>query len=92
MFKRIYICRNLKLLDEVQRLVAAMQNTYDSEKSITDAVSLGMIAEKVNGGYRETLESRNKWQQIREDEVLLTALRDELKRLLRSPDFNAECG
>lgn len=92
MFKKIYICRNLSLLDEVQRLIAVMQNTYDSHKSITDTVSLGMIAEKVNGGYRETLESRKKWQQIREDEVLLTALRDELKRLGKEIDFTSQAG
>jgi hypothetical protein len=92
MFKRIYICRNLRLFDEVQKLIAAMQNTFDYGKAITDTVSLANIAAKVNSDYRAQLETRNKWQHIREDEVLLTALRDELKRLLRSPDFNAECG
>jgi DNA gyrase/topoisomerase IV subunit A len=92
MFKQIYICRNLKLYDEVQKLIAAMQNVFDSDKAVTDTVSLENIAAKVNSDYRAELETRNKWQQIREDEVLLTALRDELKRLLKSPDFNAECG
>lgn len=92
MFKKIYICRNLKLYDEIQKLIAAMQDTYNSEKQVTDTLTLAHIAGKVNAGYREQLESRNKWQQINEDEVLLTALRDELKRLMSETDFNAECG
>lgn len=92
MFKQLYICHNLKLLDEVQKLIAAVQNTYDSDKAITDTVSLADVAKKVNGDYRETLSSRNKWQQIRQDEVLLTALRDELKRLSSQTDFTSQAG
>lgn len=92
MFKKIYIRRNLKLYDEIQKLIAAMQDTYNAEKQVTDTVTLAHIAGKVNSAYREQLESRNKWQQINEDEVLLTALRDELKRLMSETDFNAECG
>lgn len=92
MFKQLYICHNLKLLDEVQKLVTAMQNTFDSDKAITDSVSLADVAKKVNGDYREALSSRNKWQQIRQDEVLLTALRDELKRLSSQVDYTSQTG
>jgi hypothetical protein len=92
MFKQFYIRRNLALLDEVQKHIADMQKSYDSDKSITDTVSLGMIAAKVNGDYRESLAARKKWQQIREDDVLLTALRDELKRLKRDIDYSSKCG
>jgi hypothetical protein len=92
MFKQIYICRNLKLFDEAQKLIAAMQDAFNSDKQVTDTISLGDVAAKVNSGYREQLETRKKWQQIREDEVLLTALRDEMKRLINEGDFKAQSG
>jgi len=92
MLKQLYICRNLNLLDEVQGLITTMQATCDPDKPITENISLGKIAEKVNDEYREKLNSRTKWQQIREDDVLLTALRDELKRMSREVDFTSQAG
>ncbi|MHA3788995.1 hypothetical protein ACX0HA_12335 [Flavobacterium hauense] len=92
MLKQLYICRNLNLLKEVQELINTMQATCDPDKPITENISLGKIAEKVNDEYREKLNSRTKWQQIREDDVLLTALRDELKRMSKEVDFTSQAG
>lgn len=92
MLKQLHICRNLKLLDEVQRLITAMQKTCDPDKPITETISLGKIAEKVNDEYREKLNSRTQWQQICQDDALLTALKDELKRLSKEIDFTSQAG
>lgn len=84
MIKKIFIYRNLSLFDEVRKLLLEIQNLYSNEFLVTDKSSLQDIVAKVNDDYRVLLQTRKSWSSIRTDDVLLSALRDELKRLKKT--------
>ena len=92
MFKQIYIRRNIKLFNKIQVLLVELEKLYGSDKSVANKITVEDISRRVNSDYKEQLESRKKWKHIFEDEVLLTALKDELKRLKDEYVYNSQCG
>jgi hypothetical protein len=87
MFKRFYIQRNLNLYNEIRLLIA---DCHDA--SVTDRLTIDDIRLRINDDYKDYLLQRKSWKLIREDNVLLTALRDELKRLKNQNNSNSKCG
>lgn len=81
MFKQFYIRRNLKIYYEIKTLLTDLEIKFLSDKSVTDNLTIKDIDLRMTDEYKDYISLPKKWEFIREDNVLLTALRDELRRL-----------
>lgn len=83
MFKQFYIRLNLKIYKEIKILLVDLETRSWSDKSVTDNLTVEDIAIRMTDEYKDYISLPKKWESIREDNVLLTGLRDELKKLMR---------
>lgn len=87
MFKQFYIQRNVNLYNEIRLLILDCHDI-----PVTDKLTLDDIRLRINDDYKDYILQPKSLKLIKEDNVLLTALRDELKRLKNQNNLNSKCG